>query len=179
MSQPQPAPFAEVREKRVGGAGHASTRLWVATKRDMHRPACEGCADLVLLPCVGLALCSKVMGYPCLGPQETPTCTSLALCAICKGVCYYHLWDRCPCFCSDQAVSNKLWDFLLVQQLAYPLPGQAAAWPAAIKMRNFAVLPPEVSSSVQLVLGWQTFTVTVSLTLSLPVRPRGLQSLVR
>ena len=60
MSQTQPAPFAEVREKG-GGPGHASTRLWLATKRDMHRPAAEGCDILVLLPCLGLALCSKVM----------------------------------------------------------------------------------------------------------------------
>ena len=41
MSQPQPGPFTEVREKG-GGAGHASARLWLATKRDMHRPAAEG-----------------------------------------------------------------------------------------------------------------------------------------
>ena len=41
VSQPQPAPFAEVRQM---GGGHASTRLWLATKRDMHQPACKGCA---------------------------------------------------------------------------------------------------------------------------------------
>ena len=46
MSHPQelhsvshpPAPFAEVRYEG-GGAGYASTQLWVATKRNMHQPA--------------------------------------------------------------------------------------------------------------------------------------------
>ena len=49
VSHPPPAPL----RCEGGGAGYASTRLWLATERNMHWPARHGRAVLLLLPWPG------------------------------------------------------------------------------------------------------------------------------